>query len=109
MQNTMMARRSDCRLCGSTRHELILQLKPSPIADAYVLPSHADRVQPSFPLDLFLCLDCGHAQLLDVINPEILYRDYIYVTTSSLGLSEHFQRYAESVLQKVAPPPGSLV
>jgi len=72
----------------------------------------ADRlgqVQESYPIDLFLCRICGHAQLLDVLPPEILYRDYLYVTTSSLGLAEHFQRYADDVLGRVQPPSGALV
>jgi len=58
---------------------------------------------------LYLCGDCGFAQLCDVIRAESIYIDYIYETKSSLGLVEHFRRYAESVISSVAPAPGSLV
>lgn len=102
-------RRTTCRLCGGTQHERILQLAPSPIADAYIPASRLGCAQPSYPMDLFLCTACGHAQLLDVIDPNVLYRDYIYVTTSSLGLSEHFQGYAAWVMEALQPRSGGLV
>lgn len=89
--------------------ELVLPMQPSPIADAYVPAERLGEVQEYYPLDLYLCLDCGHAQNVDVVNPEIVFRDYIYVTSSSLGLVEHFRRYAEEVTQRFAVPAGSLV
>ncbi len=108
-QKKIISRRQDCRLCGGTTHELILPLKPTPIADAYVPVSKATVRQDVYPLELYLCTGCGHSQLLDVIDPETLYRDYIYVTTSSLGLSGHFGGYADAVCRGIAPRPGSLV
>ena len=102
-------RRDTCRLCQSRNLELVLQLAPSPIGDAYVTSDQCDVPQPLFPIDLYLCRDCGLAQLLDVIAPEVLYGDYIYVTSSSLGLGDHFRAYAQEVCDAVKPPPGSLV
>jgi len=102
-------RRNTCRLCRSRNLELVLQLAPTPIGDAYVTRDQLDIPQPLFPIDLYLCRDCGLAQLLDVIAPEVLYGDYIYVTSSSLGLSDHFRSYAEEVYASVRPHPGSLV
>jgi SAM-dependent methyltransferase len=102
-------RRDTCRLCQSRNLELVFQLAPSPIGDAYVTADQRDVPQPLFPIDLYLCRDCGLAQLLDVIAPEVLYGDYIYVTSSSLGLGDHFRAYAQEVCDAVEPPPGSLV
>jgi SAM-dependent methyltransferase len=102
-------RRKTCRLCGSTNLEIGFQLAPSPIGDAYVTADRLGETQPLFPIDQFICRDCGLAQLLDVIAPDVLYGDYIYVTASSLGLDEHFQRYADTVLASVRPAPGALV
>ena len=56
-----------------------------------------------------MCGRCGLAQLTDVIDPDVLYGDYIYVTSSSTGLSEHFQGYADSVTNRCKLAPGSLV
>lgn len=102
-------RRSDCRGCRSRDLELVFSLKPSPIGDAYVTPDRLNVPQPSYPIDLHMCKQCGLAQILDVINPEILYGEYIYVTASSMGLAEHFRSYADSVTNRCRLSPGSLV
>lgn len=102
-------RRSDCRGCGSRDLELVFSLKPSPIGDAYVTPERVSVPQPSYPIDLHMCRQCGLAQILDVIDPEILYGEYIYVTASSMGLAEHFRSYADSVTDRCRLSPDSLV
>jgi SAM-dependent methyltransferase len=103
-----VTRRDRCRLCDSTDLELVLPIAASPIADAYVPRERLGESQDAYPLDLYLCNDCGHVQNLDVVNPEILFRDYIYVTSSSLGLVEHYRRYADEVMAKIDVKPGAL-
>lgn len=102
-------RRDGCRLCGGNNLELALQLTPTPLADAYISGDKISEVQPTFPLDLFLCKDCGFSQLLDIVSPEDVYVEYIYETTSSLGLIEHFQKYADEVAEHIKPPANALV
>ena len=101
--------RNDCRLCGSTRFELVLPILPSPIGDAFVAKAHLGEVQELFPLDTYLCLECGHLQNLDVVDPEILFRNYTYRTSASTGLVEHFRKYAQAVISGLQIPPASLV
>ena len=104
-----MYRRDTCRLCDSRDLELVVPLAPTPVADAYVTADRLDEVQDTYPLDLFLCLGCGHLQLLDVLDSETIFRDYLYETSTSLGLVEHFGRYATEVLGLVDPPKGSFI
>jgi len=102
-------RRDTCRLCGGTDRELVLPLEPTPIGEAYVPADRLNEAQPRYPMDLFLCRSCGHAEFPDVINPEILYGNYLYQTSISLGLVEHFRKYADEVVRQVAPAPNALV
>jgi hypothetical protein len=101
--------RKTCRLCGGRNLEIALHYEPTPPADAYVPVNQRDVVQETYPLDLYLCHDCGFAQLCDVIHADSIYVDYIYETKSSLGLVDHFKRYAASVLDRIDPPRGALV
>jgi len=101
--------KTDCRLCGSTSLEHVLPIKPSAIGDAFVPLERLSEPQDLYPLDCYLCLDCGHLQNLDVVDPDILFRDYTYRTSVSLGLVEHFKRYAHSVVSSLSIPTGSLV
>jgi len=100
---SVISRRTTCRLCGSQNLDLVFQLAPSPIGDAYVTKDKLADKQDTYPIDLFLCRECGLSQLLDIINPEVLYGDYIYLTGSSLGLREHFQEYANDVIKNMIP------
>jgi SAM-dependent methyltransferase len=101
--------KTDCRLCGSTRLDHVLPIRPSAIGDAFVTADRLSEEQELYPLDCYLCLDCGHLQNLDVVDPDILFRDYTYRTSVSLGLVEHFKRYAQSVVSLLEIPKGSLV
>ena len=102
-------RRNDCRGCASRDLDLIFALRPTPIGDAYVTKEKVGVEQPLYPIDLFMCEQCGLAQLLDVIDPDVLYGDYLYVTGSSFGLAEHFAAYARHVVDRCRLVKGSLV
>jgi SAM-dependent methyltransferase len=103
-----LIRRKNCRLCDGAHLELALPIAASPVADAYVSTERLEEKQETYPLDLYLCLDCGHVQNVDVVDPEILFRDYIYVTSSSPGLVEHYRGYADEVTARFAVKSGSL-
>ena len=104
-----VTRKSACRLCGSRALELVLPIRPSAIGDAFVTADQLQEKQDLYPLDCYLCGDCGHLQNLDVVDPDILFRDYTYRTSVSLGLVQHFANYARSVVSDLAIPKDSLV
>jgi SAM-dependent methyltransferase len=88
---------------------LVLPIRPSAIGDAFVSKDQLGIVQHLYPLDTYLCLECGHLQNLDVVDPEILFRNYTYRTSASMGLVEHFRQYAQAVVDGLDIPPDSLV
>lgn len=102
-------RRPDCRLCGSRRLQLALQLAPTPPANAFVPASEAGKPQERFPLDVFFCEDCFHLQLCDVVDPRVLFENYVYVSGTSPVFVKHFEDYANDVRNRFKPAAGSLV
>lgn len=106
--NSTSHRRSNCRLCNSEKLELVLPLKPSALADSYVPAAKLTEEQALYPLDTWLCLDCGHVQLLEVVDPRIMFSHYLYVTSVSLGLLEHFRKYADEIVGTLKPAKNSL-
>ena len=107
--NPSFHHRDTCRLCGSRNVELVLPIAASAIADDYV---HADRLnekQEAYPLDVYLCNDCKHTQLLDVVDPALLFRNYTYVTSVSLGLIEHFRALSGKLMSRLSFGSQSLV
>ncbi len=101
-------RRKTCRLCRGEL-ELVLPLPATPPGDHYVHSGQLNEAQELYSLDIVLCRDCGLAQLACTVAPDILYAKFIYVSSISLGLVEHFRGYAAEVVARARPAPGSLV
>jgi SAM-dependent methyltransferase len=102
-------RRSTCRLCAGKGLQEVLSLEPTPPANAFVPKELIGTDQATFPLDVFFCKSCGHVQLLDVVDPNILFENYVYVSGTSPLFVKHFEDYADDVLSKYRPPKGGLV
>src|ERR1700742_2314583 len=106
-------KRHTCRLCHSDRQELVVPMAGMPIGTPNFQVPNASIDDPVFrtavPLELYLCRDCGDPHILHVGNPEIQYRHYVYTTSISLGLREHFATYADDVIKRYALAPNSLI
>jgi SAM-dependent methyltransferase len=92
-------KRDTCRLCGSRDLEPVLELTPTPPANAMVPEQLLARVQQCFALDVYFCRSCRHAQLLDILDASDLFEDYVYVSGTSSANVEHFRRYADEVIE----------
>jgi len=101
LKNNVIKKRTNCRGCLCDDLVKVFHLNPSPIGDEYLDLKNLRQDQPSYPIDLYLCQRCGLAQLIDVINPDVLYSNYIYKTESSVGLKDHFAGYANEVIKKI--------
>lgn len=94
--------------------EVAVPLKPitaaTPNVDLRaVAQQHTGVAEVLVPMDLYLCHNCGHLQILDVVNPSIQYAHFTYTTSISLGLSEHFGKLAEELIASTNVQIGSLV
>ena len=87
-------RRTECRQCGSKDLSLAIQLSPTPLANAYLKTKDPQSQEKTYPLEVFFCNECKHVQLLDVVNPKILFENYVYVSGTSPVFVEHFLNYA---------------
>jgi hypothetical protein len=101
-----------CVLCESRQLRCAVPLAPMPIVTPnFRLPAGVSSAEAAegVPLNLYQCEDCGHVQVGVIGNPELQYREYIYQTSLSSGLSEHFRRYAQDVVSSIALDRGVLV
>jgi 2-polyprenyl-3-methyl-5-hydroxy-6-metoxy-1,4-benzoquinol methylase len=87
-----------CRICFSRNLQKVLTYPSTPIGDEFKLNKY--EKQPLYPIELNLCSNCGLSQLLHVINPKVLYSKYIYKTSDSPGLKNHFNELCSHVLKK---------
>jgi SAM-dependent methyltransferase len=88
---------------------MVLDLGETPLANSFLTGEALARPEPKFPLRVFFCEDCGLSQLINVVSPEVLFRDYIYFSSGVPHVPEHFKKYAEEVVEKFAGSSDDLV
>jgi SAM-dependent methyltransferase len=101
--------RTTCRLCESASVTKVFALTPTPPANAFVAAEQLEVEQQIFPLDLFFCEECSHLQLLDVVDPTELFRNYVYVSGTSASFVKHFEDYANNCIKRFNLSPNSLI
>lgn len=98
--------RSNCRLCGQANFSVVLELQPSALANEF-LPE--PREQEKFPLTLYSCQSCHHVQLRDVVDPNRLFKHYLYVSGTSKEMRNHFRLSALKLSLEYNLQPGDLI
>jgi SAM-dependent methyltransferase len=101
--------RDTCRLCNSPNVKLVVKLQPIPLSEGYTLNPETSLGAERFPVDVYMCQDCGHVQQLDVIDPDSLWDSYTYVSGEAKGMPEHFRAVSEKILARAKPEANSLV
>jgi hypothetical protein len=101
--------RTECRACGEERLTRFLVLGPQPLANANLRAESEAESEARYPLDVYFCEGCALVQLADVIDPEILFRHYLYVTGTSETIAAHNVKYARTVADLLKLGPDDLV
>lgn len=87
-----------CLCCTSQNLEPSLDLGTQPLANEFL--KSPDEPQESYPLAVNLCRDCLHLQLTHVIDPDLMFKHYIYVS----GTSDTYRRYLADFAAAVNVP-----
>ncbi len=91
-------RRTKCSACEAGDLETFLDLGTSPIADAYTDGLGLDA--PRYPLEVAVCPKCHLTQLLEVVDPDVLFgTGYSFYSSASPPLSKYHSNYATRLLK----------
>ena len=95
-----------CRICKTNLNEPFLSLGYLPPANN--LPQNNYEPEDKYPLELVFCNKCKLVQLNYVVNPEKLFTNYLYSSTSGM-LENHFIDYAKNVAQVIGLTQNSVL
>ena len=88
--------KKDCVCCGKSNLSLVLDLNNQPLANSY----HKEDVRlEEYPLGLNLCDDCYHLQLTHIVNPDLLFKNYLYCSGTTQTLRDNFEWFSNFVLE----------
>ena len=98
-----------CGLCGDTHLTPVLELVPTPPANAFVAERALDEVQACFPLELVLCESCRHVQLAHILDRYAMVGDAVDADTDWPEHQAHNLAWARELMERCCAPEQSLV
>lgn len=84
-----------CLCCNNDDIRVVLDLGSQPLANSY----HNNEKLDEYPLMLKLCQNCWHLQLSHAVNPDLMFKNYLYVSGTSNTLREYFEQFADLTLK----------
>ncbi len=95
-----MAAIQNCRSCGASHLEPVLDLGRTPLADRLVTEAQLSESEPTYPLAVVFCPACGLVQIRETVPPEVLFcADYPYFSSFSDALLRHSR---DNVIELIA-------
>ncbi|HLD02793.1 MAG TPA: class I SAM-dependent methyltransferase [Candidatus Nanoarchaeia archaeon] len=104
----MINHRNNCRGCHSANVMKVISLGDSALAGGFIHKEDIPK-ERKFPLEVYFCKDCSLVQLLDLVPPDVLFKDYRYLSSVSNTMKNHFIDYAKALKEKYSLTNDSLV
>ena len=96
-----------CLACGSNNLLPMLDLTDQPLANAFI--DNTLDYEPTWPLAVNMCTNCHHLQLTHAVDPELIYKNYLYVSGTSKTYLDYMKWYARFVMETLEPRvPGGM-
>ena len=85
-----------CRICKSKQIVEVVNLGRQPLANKYPKNIKELKNEKKFNLSVLFCKNCKSAQIKKIINRNILFEDYYYLSSVNKKLKEHFNKLAKN-------------
>jgi len=100
---------SGCLFCATPLRHTFVDLGMSPLCESYVSADDLDRMEPFYPLHVFVCAECFLVQLREYVSPQAIFSEYAYFSSYADSWVEHMRRYADSISDRLNLGGDSLV
>lgn len=99
-----------CRACGASPLQTILSFGETPLADRLLTTEQLSQPELTAPLTLAFCPECSLVQILETVQPEILFgQEYPYFSSVSQALLDHSRKNALELIELRGLNQNSLV
>ena len=96
-------KRTLCRGCESPNLAEFLNLGSMPLAGGFLADPTAFLTEQLYPLPVHVCRECGLVQILELVSPDVLFKDYAFSSSTINPLIQHFEQYAHWIQEKLHP------
>ncbi|MDH5497025.1 MAG: class I SAM-dependent methyltransferase, partial [Nitrospira sp.] len=91
---------SGCRSCGTMLEKTFIDLGMSPLANSYIKPEQLNRMEPFYPLHVYVCEQCLLVQLEQFSTPHDMFSDYAYFSSFSDSWLAHAKAYVDMIVER---------
>jgi hypothetical protein len=79
----------------------MVDLGMSPLCESFLKPEQTARMEPFYPLRVFVCERCYLVQLEAFVAPDEIFSQYAYFSAYSTAWVEHARRYVEMIRERL--------
>jgi dTDP-4-dehydrorhamnose reductase/SAM-dependent methyltransferase len=98
-----------CRVCGSGTLYRYLDLGATPLANSYLKKEELHAPEFKEELALQVCTTCGLSQLTKVVHPDLMFKNYLYVSSTTETFRKHCEEMAATTSRVAGAKEGDLV
>lgn len=102
-------RKTSCRYCQSPLPESFLDLGIMALANSFLKKEELRQDEFVCPLRLSWCSHCWLVQLSDVVPADKMFRNYLYVSSTTETFKRHFSEYAKKAKARLLTATGNLL
>ncbi len=73
-----------------------------PLANSFLTAEDVKKEEFHCPLNLVYCSNCHLVQLTHVVPPDLMFSNYLYVSSTTKTFKEHFAEYAKLVKKRLS-------
>ena len=88
-----------CRACGSDNLTKYLDLGPMPLSNNLENTSLSAKLSERFPLQVLFCNTCSLSQLSVVVDPKVMFSNYVYRSSVNKPYVDHCRKMAKKLAE----------
>ena len=101
---------SVCRHCAAPLTHPVVDLGMSPLCETFPAAHELNRMEPFYPLRMWVCERCFLVQVEDYVGPERIFaEEYPYFSSYSTSWLRHAERYVAAIVERLDLGTDSLV
>ena len=89
-----------CRFCNSILEHTFVDLGMSPLCESILTAEQLNRMEPFYPLKVYVCGNCFLVQLEEYVSREDIFTEYDYFSSFSDSWLEHCKNYTELMIER---------
>lgn len=99
LKSTIFYNEKKCRLCDNSKLKKVFCFSKIPISEKY--ENKKKKVEKvKVPLTLYFCVNCKNVQVKEVINPNLLWKNYTYFSAQTKAIINHFNSFSKKTIRR---------